>query len=105
MGLVSDDLDVDAALHRIIEPCPHSAGADVELACSERRDHARSGVEGLEFGFNALGFKVAGLSRNVEGDVAARIDDADGDSVEGVGQRRHGGEQKPGQNRQCGSFH
>ena len=86
-GLVGDELDGDAALHRVVEACGGRAAAHIELARAHGRDHLGARVEFDEIGLHAFSLEVALVLRDEERAIAHRIDDADGDLVGGA--RRH----------------
>jgi hypothetical protein len=44
-GLIGHDLHADAPPDRVVEACRHRAAADIELACAERGNHLRRGIE------------------------------------------------------------
>ena len=91
MAAVGDDAKLHAAQERVPEPDRERAGADVELAGAERRDHLGAGVEHDEVDVQALALEVALVLRDVERRVAGRAAGADHDLVGRLRRAHEGG--------------
>jgi hypothetical protein len=81
MRFIRNDLDVYATLNGIIETSANGTRANIQLTRAKGRDHARCGIEGLEFWLDPLLLEIARCERDIESYIAARIDDADAYSI------------------------
>ena len=98
VAVAADDLDANAARHRVVKGRVGRAGGDIDVAGAERRHHLAAGIENGWVGLDAFFRKIAALHGDQNGEIGRRVGDRDVDLVGGAGGgrgRAEGDHQKP----------